>query len=240
MGRRAKYFTREERLKARRAQRALRDSQPGRKEKRSEENRRAWRKKKAVKLLNQDPPKAPDDVYELAEMNMFVEGYERWFQQFLEGRDCLGLDEVDIEVEELESLTAAPPYPTSITRISSFSDDWPLIRTVIQGYAARKYIEQCDVLVKQCRDAPEHIIITQLHVEYQNLIAQWSDLTEALGRLQSAGDQPETEIARQNTRWISRLVLYKIEDIRELRNGMGSLVNMVMDRRWRIERGGRV
>ncbi|KAJ3531282.1 hypothetical protein NMY22_g8220 [Coprinellus aureogranulatus] len=238
MGRRAKYFTREERLEARKAQRALKESQPGWKEKRSEENRQAWRKKQALKLLNQGPPLVSQRVRDLSEEEISGGDYESWYHQFREGRDCLGLDEVDIEVEELECLTSSPPYPTSVTRVSSFSEDWPLISAVLHGYSARKYIEHCDTLIDLCRRAPQHGIISRLYEEYRGLVLHWSRLDDAMKHFRSPEDQEEIYITTQNIRWTSRLLLYKVEDIGELGKGVGNLVNAIIERRWRIEHGG--
>ncbi|KAJ3508320.1 hypothetical protein NMY22_g16651 [Coprinellus aureogranulatus] len=238
MGRRAKYFTREERLEARRAQRALKESQPGWKEKRSQENRRAWRKKQAIKLLNQDPPLVPKHVRDLAEEEISSADYGNWYHQFRQGRDCLGLDEVDIEVEELERLTSLPPYPTSVTRMSSFPEDWPLISAALHGYSARKYIEHCTTLLTLCRRFRQHDIVNQLYEEYRELVLHRSRLSDAMKHFRFPKDQEEIYITRQNMRWTSRLLLHKIEDIGELRKGVGNLVNMIVERQWRIEHAG--
>ncbi|TEB25838.1 hypothetical protein FA13DRAFT_1796153 [Coprinellus micaceus] len=196
MGRSAKYQTREERLGARRAQRAERATAPGAREARQAENRRAWQKKRWLQLLDREPPEIPQAIREEAEKAISSDEYPRIFNQFLEGRDSLGLDEVDVEEVDFEAMTGAPPYPNHITSLSGFSEVWPMLGTALHGIMARQYLKYCDELIARCSGLTQDHIMAGLDVKYRELTVEFNREVIEIRRLAEEGDRAALKIWR--------------------------------------------
>ncbi|KAJ3529899.1 hypothetical protein NMY22_g8803 [Coprinellus aureogranulatus] len=235
MGRPAKYFTKEERLQARRSERAKRAAMPGGREKRSEENRRAYLRRRGIQHLNEPTQPIPERILKLSESVIIAPGYSKLFSSFRDGRDILGLDEMDIEEADLEVLTGEPPYPPEIVSLSAFSDEWPSISAAMHGYATRRYLGRCDALVTASIKTKDHVLIFELIRDHDNLFSEYQRIIDALRAFQQDGEHAQSLIAQQNSRWYSRLIRYSHQDIEMLRKGGGELLKGVMERKWQLE-----
>ncbi|TEB31120.1 hypothetical protein FA13DRAFT_1709963 [Coprinellus micaceus] len=152
------------------------------------------------------------------------------YQQFLQGRDVLGLDEVDVEEGELRALTGMPPYLSNVTSISAFSDEWLVISAALHGYMARQYIADCDLLIARSHHVPDYTLFTELEARYQELQEQHTLLIELQDRLVELGEWEQAEIATQNVIWNCCLMVYKIEDMKGVTRGVSQLVHTVTER----------
>lgn len=257
MGRRAKYQTKEERLVARRAQRVQRDSKPGyvvsvglgayqltvrrAKEVRRVQNRRAWRKKRNKELLHQDLPTVPQAIRNQAKVEISSAEHKRLYGEFCEGRDSIELGgDFNIDADDFDILIGPGPYSTAITSNIKFSEHWPKLSAAIHGLMAYRYIAYCDEIVNRCHRYPSHHLISGLYSIHHDLVLQYNQLTVASQRFFSEGDKPGLALAKQSGKWISRLIVYTVEDMEALRGGCGSLMRTLTERRWQIKHGGNI
>ena len=210
------------------------DSIPRAKEVRREQNRRAWQKKRNRELLMKDPPALPDHVYEEATAEMSQVDHARIFKQFCEGRDSLGIGNVDVGEDDFDALIGPSPYPASLTSHSGFFRDWPILCAALHGVMARRYLSYCDQLIHRCLQFPDTHIITGLHATHQDLIVSYNRVTVGARRLFALGDKVGVVIATHNKRWIARVLVYTAEDMVALREGCSNLVRTLSDRKWKI------
>ncbi|KAJ3530924.1 hypothetical protein NMY22_g8369 [Coprinellus aureogranulatus] len=237
MGRRAKYFTREERLIARRAQRALRDSRPGAKEHRKTQNRRAWRRKRDKERLQVEPPAVPEYIRQQAAMEMSDVQHRTVFEEFCEGRDDIELGEINIEWEDFDTLVGAPPYPTSVTLGLDPADDSPILRSAMHGFMAFRYLQYCEDQIKRCQRVTAGRIRAGLETTYRELVTEYNKLVDAAQLHSHQGDEMGATIINHNIKWISRVLVHTVEDMVTVREGCETLIRILVDRKWEIRHG---
>lgn len=187
-----------------------------------------------MELLKRDPPKVPDAATEYARKDISGIEYSRIYNQFLEGRDTLGLEEVDIEVEDFKAMMGIPPYTSPITLVSEFSEKWPLVSAALHGMMVRQYLVYCDELIaRACKLTQDHIIVG-LDARYHELIVKFNQIDIGIRRCTERGDNVGVAIATQNKIWTSLEIVYAAEDIVELRKGCGCLIHRVTERKWQM------
>lgn len=251
MGRAAKYLTQEERLAARRAQRAQRDSRPGyvshfkvsahsqaslrEKEKRQRQNRRAWRRKTGRELLEKDPPEISPAIRNQANIELSSTEHVSLYQQFCEGRDSVELEgECMVDAEDFDAMIGPGPYPTHVTSSPTFAEDWPRLRSALHGMMVFRYLGYCDNILVRCRKYPASLIIGGLTSTYHDLVREYNKTTIAAQQYSVQGDRAGIMVASQHGRWISRMLVYMVEDMLKLKKGPEYLLSTVCDRQWRI------
>ncbi|KAJ3517164.1 hypothetical protein NMY22_g14024 [Coprinellus aureogranulatus] len=239
MGRRAKYFTREERLVARRAQRALRDSKPEAKQRRQIQNRRAWRRKRERELLLVAPPEIPEAVHQQAAMNMSDAKHVHIFEEFCGGREDMQLEEIDLDWGDFNMLIGIPPYPHEVISRLDLSEEWPLLRSALHGVMAYRYLQYCEDLIRRCKrpsGTPGHIR-AGLDSTFQELVCEYNKVASAARQLFEQGNKVGVAVANHNTKWISRIMVYTLEDMATVRNGCDGLIRTLTERKWEVELG---
>ncbi|KAJ3525102.1 hypothetical protein NMY22_g10712 [Coprinellus aureogranulatus] len=242
MGRRAKYFTREERLVARRAQRARRDARPEAKERRKKQNRRAWRRKRERERLHDEPPAVPRVVRQNSAMKMSDSENKHIFDEFRQGRENIQIGELEIEWEDFNMLIGAPPYPSRVTLNPDFAMAWPTLRSALHGIMAYRYHNYCNDLIQRCKrpnSTPGHIRAI-LESTYKDLVLEYNRIAAAAQQCFHEGDRVGVSIANQNTIWVSRVMIYTVDDMVTVREGCGTLVRTLADRVYEISRGENV
>ncbi|KAJ3525067.1 hypothetical protein NMY22_g10731 [Coprinellus aureogranulatus] len=238
MGRRAKYFTVDDRLAARRERAAQRALKPGAREARQAQNRRSYLKKKERELLNRDPPTIPKDVYKQATSLMSGVRQLKVFQQFCEGQLRLELRNLDVEWEDFDMLVGAPPYPNKITSNPHFKKEWLELRAALHGFMAHRYLFYCAELTNKCQQSSATQILELLDSNYNELVLEHSKIQLAEAALLEE-DVAEQAIATLNKRWIARIMVYTVEDMVVLREGLKKFVESLAQRSSRIREGGR-
>lgn len=255
MGRPAKYHTREERLIARRAQRARRESEPGydillfhlpegfrlrvarAKEVRRAQGRRAWQKKRNLALLNKGPPNIPEAVREQALKEISSLEYSRMYNQFLQGRDTLGFEEVDIEEEDFEAMMGAPPYSNLIASLSGFSEKLPVITAALHGMLVRKHIAHCDDLLARARSLSQLHIYNGLNAQYHELIVKFNETTICARDSSERGDIAAVAMATLNNKWAAKQIVDTVEGMEALREGCDKFIRTILERKWQLGSG---
>ncbi|KAJ3511256.1 hypothetical protein NMY22_g15707 [Coprinellus aureogranulatus] len=236
MGRRAMYFTREERLAARRVQRAIRDSKPGAKERRQKQNRQAWRRKREKELLQVDPPTVPEAVHRQAKVEMSDLDHRNIYRQFAEGRESIELGEVELGWDEFNMLIGAPPYPSKVTSGLDFGKEWPILRSALHGVMAYRYLAYCDDMIRRCQrpTITAGRLRAGLNTTFHELVAEHNKLIASARQLMEQRDNVGITLANQNIAWISRLIIDTLQDMVILRDGSGSLLRTLAERKWEV------
>ncbi|KAJ3543804.1 hypothetical protein NMY22_g3012 [Coprinellus aureogranulatus] len=233
MGRTAKYLTRKERLEAQRKQRALRAQKPGAKAVRSAESRRAYLKRKGLTLIRTEVPQPDASIRRAAELGMSSQDYVNVFRQFRGGEGTLVLDGLDGEVD-IDALAGMPPYPRCLVDLDTFFDDWDYIEAAMHGGMARRHLEQCEELIDLRRRLSDHELAIELHKRHKELTLEYQRFVDTHAHLDRFGQWQESDIALQNVKWKSRLLMYSWGDIEALKKGDGLFVHEVMERMWNI------
>ncbi|TEB19500.1 hypothetical protein FA13DRAFT_1718717 [Coprinellus micaceus] len=203
---------------------------PRAREARQAENRRAWQKKCRLRLLEREPPSVPPAIQEEAEREVSSNEYPRIFNQFLEGRESIRLEAVDVEVKDFEGMMGMPPFPETTTSLSDFSGEWPILSAALHGIMSRQCLEYCKDLILRCRTLSEEHIIGGLDAKYRDLVVRFNQSAIYIRRFSEAGDEAGVAIATLNNRWIARLIVYTAQDIGALREGCSSVVHVVSER----------
>ncbi|KAJ3507625.1 hypothetical protein NMY22_g16873 [Coprinellus aureogranulatus] len=175
MGRPAKYFTREERLAARRARRAERTRDPSFLEMHSNENRRHYAKKR---LLENAQLAVPEAVQELGTQPFRFED-ESIVVRF---RLCFNielLEDCGVNGDILEEFNARPPFPAALLTPLDIDKDWPAFSAALHGYQLRKYIESQHERLRQYRNQTKVLVSSALVQHFQHLLELWADRNRA-------------------------------------------------------------
>lgn len=206
------------------------------KEARQAQNRRAWQKKRRLQLLDRQPPTVPECIQDEAEKDIPRIVHPSIYNQFLEGRESLGLDEVDVEEEDFEEMMKESPESNTITSAPGFSGFWLKLSAALHGTSARQYLQYCDELISRANQLAEGHLIAGLDFRYHELLIEFKRRVIAIQKLSERGDEGAVAIATQNNYWVAKQIVYTAQDIVALREGCSKLVSMVTERRWTVGR----
>ncbi|KAJ3522871.1 hypothetical protein NMY22_g11696 [Coprinellus aureogranulatus] len=197
MGRRAKYWTNEERLKARRERRASRASTEHGKAVKSQENRRYYQKKRGLQLLKEPTPTNGEPIRVLAAAEISSPEYHRLFAQFCGGRVDLGFDEFELDESDFEKLTGLPPYPESVASMSSLEEDGARLYAAMHGFATHKYLDILDQTIRSSVSKADYELIYDLLQHRERLRTEYNTLKIAHREsLQSSRRASGVQLAR--------------------------------------------
>ena len=160
--------------------------------------------------------------------------YSRLFVEFCQGREAVGFDEFDLEEEDLKELTSVPPYRHSIVPLPSFEAEWAKVSAAMHGYATRQYLLRVAERISSSTQRQDHEIIFDLVRERQRLSAEHQTLENAHSEFVERGDYAGARIAKQNTMWNSRQIIYNEEDIEALKEGHGVFLRNLTERQWAV------
>ncbi|KAJ3531992.1 hypothetical protein NMY22_g7931 [Coprinellus aureogranulatus] len=236
MGRRAKYLTRVDRIEGARARQAIRSARPEAKVRRQAETRRAYLKKKMARLVQDGVAALPDTALSYTEREISNPEYLWLFRQFREGRDTLGLEDLDIGPDDFKQLTGLPPYPLTMTRSSAFIEEWAMVEAALHGYATRHYLEYCEGLVSRYRQLPEHQLIASLIEVHEKLTKEYKTMTQAHETYARTGQWGEGDVSFFNMKWRAHALVYNLTDMEQMKKGEGSFIATLLDRRWALGR----
>ncbi|KAJ3543009.1 hypothetical protein NMY22_g3296 [Coprinellus aureogranulatus] len=162
MGRPAKYFTREERLAARRARLRERYQDPQFVQTRSKENRRHYAKKRLRENANLIMP-------------------ERLKQL---GSQPYSFKEEDVLDRFRAGLLPAPSIPPEDIDSIIFEKDWDALSAALHGYQVRKYLESQREQLRRYQSQTKVVVLS-------GLVSQFHHLQEFFGILDRAGNHYE-------------------------------------------------
>ncbi|KAJ3510329.1 hypothetical protein NMY22_g16005 [Coprinellus aureogranulatus] len=238
MGRRAKYWTNEERLKARRERRASKASTAQARAVKSEENRRYYRKKCGLKLLKEPTQVNEEPIRVLAAAEISSPTYQRLFVQFREGRDNLGFDELDLEEDDFERLSGLPPYPVAFVSANLSDEEWRKVQAALHGFATQRYLGVLDELFRSSVNKADYELIYDLLEHREQLGTSYDALKNAHQEVLQSNRYVEGRIVEQNIHWHCRLLEYNWEDIKGLKESGRGFTRMISERRWALGRVG--
>ncbi|KAJ2930494.1 hypothetical protein H1R20_g6610, partial [Candolleomyces eurysporus] len=215
MGRRIKYHTEEERQAARRIQSLERRSEPGAKEGRRQENRKAYAKRKVVIV-----PEPPEVVRALSSMEIGEHSlFEHLFLHHSIIPDPLELPAITLTDADFKIMMGHPPYPSHIIGLPSFEKDWPVISAVFHGYANRRFVSEQEKWIVGAVLRDRAALSSELTKSYRILMREWEQYGVDV-RDHGHPDHLATEfIAFQNRLWTSRRLMWLAEDLKQLAEG---------------------
>uniref|UniRef100_A0A4Q2DSF3 Uncharacterized protein n=1 Tax=Candolleomyces aberdarensis TaxID=2316362 RepID=A0A4Q2DSF3_9AGAR len=219
MGRRLKYRTQEEQKAARQTQRLQRSLQPGAKEIRREQNRKAYAKRKVVVV-----PEPSEVIRALSAMEISDDTYEHIYVHYSITAGPLKLPDAILTDADFQNMTGHPPYSSHIIDHPSFEKDWSLISATLHGYATRKFVLEQTRWIDEAANRDRASLSSELTKQYQHLMGEW----EIFGiEVREHGKDPDslpTElITFQNRLWTSRRLMWLMADLESLKEGTDSL-----------------
>ncbi|KAJ3522847.1 hypothetical protein NMY22_g11706 [Coprinellus aureogranulatus] len=226
MGRPAKYYTREERLAARRARRAERYRDPSFVQTRSSENRRWYAKKR----LEENAKITIPDHIRAASSQPFTFEDESVVVRFRGSFNIESLKNTAVSDVALETLSKLPPYPNSIIDLVDIDEDWDALSGALYGYQLRKYIEAQTDQVRMYRIQTKVAVSTDLVRQFNRLQEMWGVFDKAVKRYISQLNVVGRYLSSHNARWTAVMMVYIQEDLEALKKNDDSYVTRVYDR----------
>jgi hypothetical protein len=234
MGRKVKYHSQEEARKARQAQRLERSLKPGcvsaatkyspksvssylflarAKEVRSDQNARAYAKRKAVKI-----------VQALSELEIVEYDYKHIYMHHSTTEVPLPLPDLTLTDTDFRSMAGHPPYPAHIVDFPSFEKDWPIISAAFHGYAARNYMLEQERWIDEAADRDRKSLCSELTTRYHRVMADWEQFRIKVREYGKDPSSLPTEfIAYHNQLWTSRCLMWLKADLETLKEGTDPL-----------------
>ncbi|KAF6754840.1 hypothetical protein DFP72DRAFT_847837 [Ephemerocybe angulata] len=227
MGRRAKYFTLVEKTQACKERRAILKLRPEAIAAKQAENRRQYLRRKPI-------PTLPDSLRLQAKAAMSWSSWGLLFDRFYRGEDSLAIDELYLEENDFRALLGRPPYPNSLTTmdIDSFQDIWPQLSAAIHGYMSCRYAKDVEGRTSRIRDMTDSAVIEELWHRYTALSKDHVFLMGILKGKSMLQYTPEELLAMINLNWISRLIVFAVEDLEAFRYDRSHFIRTCIDRLW--------
>ncbi|KAJ3503019.1 hypothetical protein NMY22_g18394 [Coprinellus aureogranulatus] len=226
MGRPAKYFTREERLAARRIRLAERYNDPKFVESRSKENRRYYAKKRLVQNANIAVPERVQEVaslpYSFKDTDVVI--------RFRAGYNIELLAVYAVCDTHLDVYSRLPPYPESHIVDIDLDKDWDALSAALYGYQVRKYIESLQEQIRLYNSETKVTISTGLVRQFNRLEELWGVLDKAVQRYLKAGKLVPARIANHTARWQATTMMYIKQDLEALAKPDDSYISLVQSR----------
>ncbi|KAJ3511602.1 hypothetical protein NMY22_g15600 [Coprinellus aureogranulatus] len=206
MGRAAKYFTREERLAARRARRAERTQDPRFLEMRANENRRHYAKKR---LSENAQITVPERVQELGTQPFRFKD-ESVVVRF---RMCFNIELLEncgINDDILDEFSIRPPFPSSLLSPLDVDKDWDALSAALHGYHLRKFVEAEHERLRQLRSQTKVSISSGLVRHFNHLHELWDDHNKAAVRYEKKGNTVGKYLCEYNAHWTATKMIERL------------------------------
>ncbi|KAF6750497.1 hypothetical protein DFP72DRAFT_851586 [Ephemerocybe angulata] len=229
MGRRAKYLTLSEKNEAHKARRAILKLRPENIAAKKAENRRQYLRRKPI-------PALADSLTLQAKAPMSWSSWSSLFERFYRGEDTLVIEELDLDENDFRALLGRPPYPNSLTTMDtdSFHDIWGQLSAAIHGYMSCRYAKDLEERTSRIRDMSDSAIIEELWDRYTALSKDRVFLVGILKGKTMLQYAPEELLAMINLNWISRLIVFTVEDLEAFRYNRFHFIRTCTDRLWTI------
>lgn len=176
----------------------------------------------------------PPSIREQAAMTLSSEEYIAIYNNFCDGRDTIELQgELIVDEDEFDKLVGPGPYPTYITSNPNFAD-MPKLHSALHGVMVHRYLAYCEDMITRCHKFPEWHMYSGLYSTYNELAMEYNKTTKTARRYFEEGKHGATSIAVLNGRWISRMIVYTVDDMVSVKEGRERLLGRVCERRWRL------
>ncbi|KAJ3530370.1 hypothetical protein NMY22_g8602 [Coprinellus aureogranulatus] len=227
MGRPAKYFTREERLAARRNRLRERYQDPQFVQIRSVENRRYYAKKR---LRENASLTIPEHLKQLGSQPYSFKD-EDVLKRFRGGFNNIEpLTVCSINDALLDDYSRLPPYPSKSIKSIILEKDWDALSAALHGYQVRKYLDSQHKQLRHYRSQTKVMVSAGLVSQFHRLHEFFEILERGGNHYEKKGDLVASHIAKQTARWQATMMVYIHQDLEALAEMDDSYLTLVYNR----------
>lgn len=140
----------------------------------------------------------------------------------------------DVDADDFNMLIGPGPYPINITSSPNFTEIWPILQSALHGVQVCRYLAYCDDILGRCKRLPAWHIFAGLNETYDELVVEYNKIAVAARHHSERGEDPEACIATHNMRWISRIIVYIVDDMVAVKEGTDVVLRTLCDRMWTI------
>ncbi|RDB15507.1 hypothetical protein Hypma_004164 [Hypsizygus marmoreus] len=222
MGRRAKYFTQDEKGVGTRTRKKIYASSPRCQALRTAQNQRAYQIRRETAVPQVAVPVLPVPVLsaELLALADMPTPHSRIFHQVCQSSDAL--DETDYADSELKKWDCSPPYTLLLPRHPDKLYD------ALQGYRTRLQREEEIRRLHRYETERLDIFATEVHAELVSHYNRWEELRDMLGNISEEG--VDGQMGRELLRWEARRVFQLEKDLAALRQGSDTFLCLYVNR----------